>query len=61
MIDYRKFVRARYCALGAWSWLLAQTPEPSTPADRARRLMEDAGKPADQGTGKAIAKTQRHK
>jgi hypothetical protein len=42
------------CALGAWSWLLAQAPESSTPADRARRLMEDASKLADQQTGKAM-------
>ena len=48
-----RFLR-RMCALGAWSWLLAQTPEPSAPADRARRLMEDAGKLADQRTGKAM-------
>ncbi len=48
-----RFVR-RMCALGAWSWLLAQAPDQSTPADRARRLMEDAGKLADQRTGKAM-------
>ncbi len=35
--------------LGAWGWLWAQTP-----ADRARLLMEDAGKLADQRTGKAM-------
>ena len=33
---------------------MAQAPEPSAPADRARRLMEDAGKLADQRTGKAM-------
>jgi len=48
-----RFVR-RMCALGAWSWLLAQGPDQSAPADRARRLMEDAGKLADQRTGKAM-------
>jgi hypothetical protein len=48
-----RFLR-RVCALGAWSWLVAQTPEPSAAVDRARRLMEDAGKLADLRTGKAI-------
>jgi CHAT domain-containing protein len=48
-----RFVQ-RVCAFGAWSWLLAQAPDQSTPADRARRLMEDAGKLADQRTGKAM-------
>ena len=33
---------------------MAQAPESSAPADRARRLMEDAGKLADQRTGKAM-------
>ncbi len=48
-----RFLR-RMCALGAWSWLLGQAPEPSAPADRARRLMEEAGKLADQHTGRAM-------
>jgi CHAT domain-containing protein/tetratricopeptide (TPR) repeat protein len=46
-------------ALGACSWLLAQSPEPSA-ADRARRLMEDAGKLADQRTGKAMEQAILH-
>ena len=37
------------CVLGAWSCLLAQAP-----AERARQLMEDAGKLADQRTGKTM-------
>lgn len=44
----------RICALGTLNCLLAQAPESAAPADRARRLMEDAAKLADQRTGKAM-------
>jgi CHAT domain-containing protein/Tfp pilus assembly protein PilF len=41
-------------ALFACSWLLAQAPDQSTPAERGRRLMDDAAKLAEQRTGKAM-------
>jgi tetratricopeptide (TPR) repeat protein len=41
-------------ALGAWSWLWAQAPQPSAPVDRALRLMDDADKLAEQRTAKAM-------
>ena len=47
-------MRSLLCVLGAWSCLMAQAPAPSAPADRAHRLMEEAGKLADQRIGRAM-------